>query len=401
MAKHEPGTIICDVTTVDTHATPYEQLGDRDDRMLAACRAVAGDVFGQMGPVAGAQDWSDAARLALGGLLSVLRDDPGALRVLFVDGLAGGGGIRAERKRVAAEFERLVQAFLDSPPKGGNALDIPATAVMGALRNITAGHLRTHDEDRLALLIDDGLAWVESYAIPAGQARWSTGAHALLAAAPSLPARWVARSQHERILDATAEVMKAKGYARATVAGILAQAGVSREVFYEHFSDKQHAFLEAQQHPTQYFLDACSAAYFSAQQWPERIWKGLRTMLGLIAANPALSHLRLVECYRAGPAAIRRAEEITRSFTFFLEEGYSYRPAAHQLPRLSSDAIAGAIFEVIQRAVAHGDAAQLTRQLPQIAYIAITPFTGHEQAVDLLERYSARIGPRQAQGPLR
>jgi hypothetical protein len=61
----------------------------------------------------------------------------------------------------------------------------------------------------------------------------------------------------------------------------------------------------------------------------------------LIAQNPAISHLRLVECYASGPAAIRRAEEITRSFTIFLHEGYHYRPEAASLPRLCSQAIAG------------------------------------------------------------
>jgi AcrR family transcriptional regulator len=394
-------------------ATFYEQFEDKEDCLLAAYRTVAERVFGNVRPVAGDGDWSEAARVALAPLLGALQSDPDAGRVLFVEGLAGGRRIREQRKSVLGEFERRVQAFLDSPPKGGNTLDIPVTAVMGALRNIVSSHLRTHAEDRLPLLVDDALAWLETYAIPAGQTHWSTGPNALLPAAsgqepdararePSrlprgrhrLPAGVVARSQRERILHATAEVMMAKGYANATVADIVAQAAVSRDVFYEHFNGKQHAFLEAQQHPTQYILDACASAYFSAQEWPERVWKGLRTLLGLIVANPALSHLRLVECYAAGPAAIRRAEEITRSFTFFLEEGYSYRPQANGLPRLYSEAIVGAIFEIIQRGVAHGEAAQLPRQLPQIAYIAITPFTGHQQAIRLLEQLGADASTR-------
>ena len=70
----------------------------------------------------------------------------------------------------------------------------------------------------------------------------------------------------------------------------------------------------------------------------------------MIAENPAISHLRLVECYAAGPEAIRRAEEITRSFTIFLEEGYGYRPEAQRLPKLTTQAIAGGVFEMIQRA---------------------------------------------------
>ena len=113
----------------------------------------------------------------------------------------------------------------------------------------------------------------------------------------------------------------------------------------------------------------------------------------MIAENPAISHLRLVECYAAGPAAIRRAEEITRSFTIFLEEGYSYRPEARELPHLCSRAIAGALFEIIQRDIARGEPAALRGQLPRLVYVAIAPFTGPDEAIELVEQISARRAP--------
>ncbi len=116
----------------------------------------------------------------------------------------------------------------------------------------------------------------------------------------------------------------AKGYASTTVADIVAAAGVAKDAFYEHFEDKEHAFLEAQQHPTQYILDRCAEAYFQVPDWPHRLWNHLETLVSLIVENPAISHLRLVECYAAGPAAVKRAEEITRAFNIFLEEGYVY-----------------------------------------------------------------------------
>ena len=289
---------------------------------------------------------------------------------------------------------------MDSTPRAGNTLDLPATALVGATRSIVSRHLRTDAEDQLPALADDLVTWLEAYAVPAGQLRWSTGPPqaALLATKrpqrlPSpgpqaraaqrlprgrhgLPAGVVARSQRTRIIYGTAEVTLAKGYAATTVTDIVAQAAVARDVFYEHFTDKHHAFMEAQQHPTQHILDTCAAAYFSADEWPERVWRGLDALLRMIASNPAISHLRLVECYAAGPEAIRRAEEITRSFTIFLEEGYRYRPQAHGLPRLCSQAIAGAIFEIIRRYIARGDASALVWQLPQLHLYRDRPVHG-------------------------
>jgi AcrR family transcriptional regulator len=391
-------------------ATFYEQFESKEDCLLAAHRTVAERVFEQMQPVAlDGDSWPDAARAALGGFLEALRSDPQGGRVLFIEALAGGPLIREECKRVLAELEHRSQDFLDSTPKDGNTLDIPVTALVGAVRSIVSRRLRTDAEDQLPSLAGNMIAWLESYAVPAAAGRWSTSRHALLPVAPEhapapgaraperlprgrhgLPAGVVARSQRTRIIYATAEVTMAKGYANTTVADIVAQAGVARDVFYEHFADKQHAFLEAQQHPTQHILDTCASSYFAAKDWPERVWSGLGTLIEIIASNPAISHLRLVECYAAGPAAIRRAEEITRSFAIFLEEGYGYRPQARELPRLCSEAITGAIFEVIQGHIARGEDAALLRQLPQLTYVVIAPFTGPKEAIRLVSQLSAR-----------
>jgi AcrR family transcriptional regulator len=397
-------------------ATFYEQFDSKEACLLAAYRAIAERIFGQIGAAAGNGDWSEAAHAALGGLLRALQSDPHAGQVLFIEGLAGGPGMREERSRVLSELELRAAEFLDSRPKNSRTLDIPVMAVIGALRHIVSRRLRTHAADQLPSLEKDVLSWLESYAIPTGATRWSTGPNALLEGAPEqeqspassgpswtperlppgrhgLSAEVIARSQRTRLIFGTAEVMMGKGYQNATIADIVAAAGVARPVFYEHFTDKQHAFLEAQQYPTQFILDRCAEAYYSAKEWPERVWRCFETLIGLIVANPAISHLRLVECYAAGPTAVRLAEEITRSFTIFLEEGYYYREDARSLPRLCSQAIAGAFFEIVQRQIAAGDPAPLAAHLPQLTYIAIAPFTGAEEAVGLVEEIRGRSSP--------
>lgn len=396
-------------------ATFYEQFKGKEECLLEAYRTVSARVLEQMQPVpegvASDEAWAREARTALGMLLRAVQRDPEGARVLYFEPLAAGSRMLEERGRVLGEFEGRAQDFLASTPAGGAKLDLPVMALVGAVRSIVSRHLRTNAEDDLPALADDLVAWVQSYAIAFGRQPWSTGPHAVLAAprkprpapkrgarAPGrlprgrhgLPAGVIARSQRTRIIYATAQVMMAKGYASATVADIVAAAGVARDVFYEHFADKQDAFLEAQQHPTQHILDTCAAAYFAADEWPERVWSGLGTLIELIVENPELSHLRLVECYAAGPAAIRRAEDVTRSFTIFLEEGYRLRPQGQELPRLCSQAIGGAVFEVVQRHVARRDYAGLRRHLPQLVYVAIAPFTGPEAAGQAVARIATR-----------
>jgi AcrR family transcriptional regulator len=398
-------------------ATFYEQFADREACLLAAYQAVSRRTLARMESSLRQGEWASAARPAFAELLRSVQSDPDGGRVMFVESLAGGPRVRAELRAVLDGMERNAELLLDGAPAAGVTLDIPARALIGAVRRVVARHLRTHSEDRLPRLAEDMLSWMACYAVPATAGRWSTGPEALLRSSPAvgpeagqiapaelerlprgrhgLPPGAVARNQRTRIVYATAAVTMAKGYANTTVADIVAAAGVAKEAFYRHFRDKEQAFLEAQEHPTQQILDTLTAAYFSADEWDERIWRGLRTLLELIAANPVMSHLRLVECYTAGPAAVRRAEEITRSFTIFLEEGYRARGAAADLPRLFSQAISGAIFELIQLEVAAGRSAELPRRLPQLSYIATAPFLGPADAIAAI-REKLEAKPRRA-----
>ena len=339
------------VAQVSSHAgvssaTFYELFDGKEDCLLAAYGAAADRLFAHMRPLQGAGDWSETARGVIGGLLKGLESDPKAGRVLLIDVLTGGPRLRRELQRVRWGV-RTPSGRLSGERPGGS--DHARPHRHGARRS-GAQHLQPASAHAHRGSPADGRSttcshgWAPTrYPRDARAGAPGPGAAAgrldrrpqaadgppsvlrrvFPAVGTGCPRGVVARSQRTRIIYGTAEVMMAKGYANATVTDIVAAAGVARDVFYEHFTDKQHAFLEAQQHPTQYILDACSAAYFSVEGWPARMWSYLQTLLQLIASNPALSHLRLVECYAAGPAAMRRAEEITRSFTIFLEEGYT------------------------------------------------------------------------------
>jgi AcrR family transcriptional regulator len=386
-------------------ATFYEQFKDKEHCLLTAYHAAAERLVGELQTLgSGSGGWQGAVESALGAILQALQENPAAARVVLIESRGAGAVLQRERTQALSGFEAQVERFLDSFTGGERTLDVPAGALLGGIRAAIVRCLRAHTEDRLTMLEADLIAWMGSYSVPSSSGRWSPSRAALAptrrerassgaGGSPtpiprgrhSLPPSVVMRSQRLRLINGTAEVMATKGYAAATVADIVSAAGVSRDVCYAQFTDKQHVFLEAQQMGSQDIQDACAAAYFSAKQWPERIWRCLGTLLEVIAQNQPLAHLRLVECYSAGPAAIHRAEDITRSFAIFLEEGYGYRARGRRLPRLCSHVITGAIFEIIQHHVAAEDYAGLRRSLPVLAYIAIAPFVGPTRAAEQLE----------------
>ena len=349
-----------------------------------------------------------ALRAALKTLMVTIQREPDAARVLFIESLSGAPRLREESVRVLDRMESGTEAAIDSVASEDGPIDLPAIAIVGAVRNIVSRRLRVHGEDRLLRIVDPLAEWIMSYQLPAGSSRWTNqprfvrgiqvttvGGAAefesfrrarLPRGRHGLTPGQVIRSQRTRIIAATAEVTMEKGYAATTVADIVAAAGVAKDAFYEHFQDKEHAFLEAQQHPTQFILDRCAEAYFRVPDWPHRLWNHLETLARLIAENHAISHLRLVECYAAGPAAVQRAEEITRAFNIFLEEGYGYAGGDRQRPHLFSEAITGAIFEIIRTHTSRGEPWRLVGLVPQLTYLGLAPFLGAAEAIELVEQ---------------
>src|SRR5438270_4658201 len=312
-------------------ATFYQQFADKEELLVAAYRSCAERLFDQTRSAVQAGEVTETPRRALGALLEAVASDPDAARILFIEALGGGERMQSERARVFGALERRAEEFLASTSKDSSTLDVPVTAVTGALRHVVCRHLRANTADQLPERLEDGLAWLYSYSRAPTAGLWSTSPSALLEGGPELldspvqvsaperlppgnhglPADLVARSQRTRIIQAIAEITMAKGYAKTQIKDVVAHARVAKPVFYQHFSDKQHAFLEAQNHPTQYILDRCATAYFSADEWPERMWRMLETLLDLVVENPAISHLRLVECY-AGFSTTRSDRKSTR-----------------------------------------------------------------------------------------
>ena len=181
-----------------------------------------------------------------------------------------------------------------------------------------------------------------------------------------------------------------KGYENTTVADIVAAAGVSRDVFYEHFTDKHNAFLEAQQHPTQHILDTCAAAYFSVEDWPERIWRAFSALIEMVVATPDLAPApgRVLRGGTRRDPPRRGDHEVVHDLP---RGGLRYRPEARELPHLCSQAIAGAIFEIIQRHVARGDGAGLAGGCPSSPTSRSRPSWAPRHAIARISRAQSAL----------
>ena len=395
-----------------SRATFYQHFADREACFLVAYRRVVE----RIGERVDGPGLPGGGRPTLDALLGDAGCDPAAARIVLVEALGGPAAVREEHRRLLDRAEGAVAGLLDSGRGRGGPIEIPARALLGGLAGVVAIRVFRGEAADLGDLADDLAAWIESYRLPAGRERvgeagWSELGAGIRGAEPdslgdgvlgrslprgrgALPPSVVSGERRERILAAVARLARERGYERTTVSGIVATAGVTREAFYTLFRGKNDAFLATQAFGLEKSVALTAGHFFGGEAWPDRVWDGLHTLLSFVAGQSDLVFVDLVESYAAGPAAIRRSFENRMAYTLFLEEGYGQGAGVPAPPRIASEAISGAINELMRREVVEGRTETMLEMLPRVVYVTLAPFVGPGAALELIERRSGMSIPR-------
>lgn len=189
-----------------------------------------------------------------------------------------------------------------------------------------------------------------------------------------LPRDYVVSNQRQRILDGTVSVVAGGGYAALTVEEIIAHAGVSRRTFYDHYANKEEAFLGAYDRIVEHLVAAVAAGFEQGSSWEEGVRHGLDAFLRALAGEPTGAHVCVVEILAAGPRALRhRADAIER----FQREFAQRAPSSEGfVGPLAVEAAIGGLYEIVYRQVLRGQAAQLREIAPELLHSLLLPFSG-------------------------
>lgn len=172
----------------------------------------------------------------------------------------------------------------------------------------------------------------------------------------------VRASQRGRIMAAMAEAVAEKGFPRVTVADVLTGAGVSRETFYEQFSDKEECFLAVLDTGAQTLLEILQSAVSRPTRDPvERLDRVLQAYLNTLSSEPAFAKAFLVDAYGAGPRSTERRLALQELFVDavagMLELGDAPRGSSE---RFACEALVAAISSMVTARVGTGR----TKELP-------------------------------------
>ena len=173
------------------------------------------------------------------------------------------------------------------------------------------------------------------------------GPHQLPSGRHGLKRSFVAANQRERILSAVAKAVAALGYAETSVEAIIERAGVSRRTFYDHFKNKEDAFLAAYDAAIHQQVKYVRLAYLKQSTVRERLRAGIGAYLEFLANEPEFARMCIVEALAAGPRALARRSAAVRMFTEIIEDNIHELDPDCQIAELAAETIVGGIHEVV------------------------------------------------------
>jgi AcrR family transcriptional regulator len=190
----------------------------------------------------------------------------------------------------------------------------------------------------------------------------------------------VALNQRERLIGGLVEAVAEHGYNAATITHITKAARVSRRAFYENFQSKEECFIAAFEIVVKHVRGLVAEAVEPIDDWPHEVIAAFRTLLDYFSAEPDLARLCFVETQTAGPAVADRFREEIYGLIPLLERGRQVRSSERPLPASTESSVIGALATLASRSIVTGDAAHLSRLLPDFTEFSLTPYLGSEEA---------------------
>jgi AcrR family transcriptional regulator len=389
----------------------YEHFANKEECFLATYDSIAAvGLRGVARAFRRAQGLPDGVHAALAELIELATARPEALRVLMVEiGAAGPAGIE-RREQLVVHYEDILRESLGLAAGPGAIPNPILRGVLGGILHVIYAHLRRGERKQLRKRLPDLVNWATSYwpapesimmlvdptprelhlDLTGGGGGRAPGSLSLGAATSrrrrlprgenGMPRSFVVHSQRDRILDAVTNLTARSGYAALTVEGIAAEASVSLQAFYEHFSDKEDAFLVAFEIGQDKALALVERAYDAQPDWRYGVRAGLEALFGFLAGEPAFAHMAMIDVLAATERTTARAFKGATPYAQMLHPGPGHTPGGLRVPDVTVQAIGGGLFELMLHHALQRRMPELPVMVPRAAYFALTPFIGAEAA---------------------
>ncbi len=385
--------------------TFYEHFADRESLLLAAFDATSSvaldEVWGASQRAGGPRRRMEAL---MGRLCSVAQESPNAFALSTIEIAAADPAGLERRDRLMGDYAELIDECLRTRSKQPVLSPLLARALAGGVHRTIDAYLHTGRSAELAALAPELARWASRYhPMPADIATseapaspWPDAgtngfvggrAPGTLTLAPnSYPpgkhsSGFVQHANRERILDAVAQLTAAHGYTALSALSIAEHADVSKRAFLAHFKDKDEAFAAAIELGHMKGQAVIERTRASEPDWHTGVSRAIHALLEFLASEPYFTRLAFVDASLAGPQMARRTYEHAGAYARLL---LGDAPQSRRPPAVAPEAIVHGLFELASCHAIQHKVPELLRLSRQATYLALAPYVGVSDAVQVL-----------------
>jgi TetR/AcrR family transcriptional regulator len=194
---------------------------------------------------------------------------------------------------------------------------------------------------------------------------------------PSTPIDIGRQAQRQRIVDAMIESCAEKTFAATTITDIVGRARISRTTFYKQFDDKRACFDATLDHCLEQLGELAATAYSPEDAPADAARKAATAVIEDLAARPGVAQLLTGDAIAVDPGVVERY----RKATIPALEGLWTRDGGEVELRSDPRLAFGQAQVLILNQISIGRPEDLPELLPEIVYLAVSPFAGHDEAI--------------------
>jgi AcrR family transcriptional regulator len=366
----------------------YEQFANKEECFLATYDiVVARSRKLVLEAWSSERGWANRLHASCKSFLDDIVAEPKGAHLVLIDSLGIGCKARERLHLAGNAYERLVAAAFRVSPGTAPLPAIASRAIVGGVRHVVFNRIREDRICELRTLTDELLDWVEAYRSPA-TTRLNAIALKQPPEIPPAPAAFLASDdKRARVLGSVVHLTLDEGYGELTDPQIAQFAGISTEAFHKQFASKEECFLTVVDEFASEALQAVEAAISPISSWSDAVPVAVSSFIEHIVSHPALLRMAFVDLFDVGPGMIGRMTKSIDRFTGMLADN---GPQPRRAPEIASEAITGAVWDIIS---AYSSAERM-RYLPclsdHIAFVVLAPYIGPKDAIDTIEQ--ARLG---------
>jgi AcrR family transcriptional regulator len=188
-------------------------------------------------------------------------------------------------------------------------------------------------------------------------------------------------AERQRLDDAVVGLMVEQGYERMTAPAVAERAGVGPAEFERYFADVEDAVLQVYWRHTDEFTALVWAAYEAEGSWRDGLRAGAYRAARYLRDNPDIVRFGTVQMFGAGLMAQAQRESHLHRMVDLIDAGRQELDDPDSIGRGVAEGVFGSIYELLVKEVqGEGGTRAAAEFVPDLMYIAVRPYLGHEAA---------------------